>query len=762
MAETMNYRMNLVIDPKNVIKANRELRAMERYFERIQGRVLRIGRTRMAPEIVLKDRASKGLENLLRKLQRVRSEVVNASGTVTLKIQGGKVKVGPDASLLVSTITSNTVAINKLTAALGATKAGDGKKEDPKGFLDQLKEIFGDLKKIGGGLKTAGEIPGKFKELKDIWNDAEDEGGGSGGSTAKGKKNKKNKKGSKTKKGNKKTPKRNKLDKAANPKKSGSKMGKATNPKTFGSKLFKTAEKGGDLWKTAKSAAGDVIGGAKGLWNHGKDLLKGTGISSKLSSWMSSAAGKMKNSSLGGKASKVFKGGAGKLFSALGFGSSKGAKNKPRKLNIFGSKLGEWTKKGAKILGPVTDSVVGGAKGLWDNGKQLLKSGGGSAAKAVSFVGSTAGKIGKSGLGMASKVLKGGASKLLNLFSPDPKPKKANTANKTNKAKPSTNKAKAANAKKGAGFGTKLFKMAGKSGELLETVGSAGEDIIGGAQGLWKHGKELLSSTGIGSKISSVVSKVGKSGFGSAAGKLLAGGAKKLMGPLGFVSDAMSIASAKPGKERSKAIGSTIGSAAGTMIGGALGTLIPIPGVGNAIGATLGNMAGGFVGEKIGGLVADYAPKIKETFSSVKGWFSKKFGGKSKPKDNPAIIGPPVPAGPKVPVTNADYSAGVAAAPGPRLQTAATGGTAGAAAGGKLPQVVQISPEQMTTLSGFLRDMKTESTTQYNLPPGAVQVTVHEEYPVDVEGLIQQIGQRLRAEFQKASQNKKPVPFAQA
>lgn len=92
MAETMNYRMNLVIDPKNVIKANRELRAMERYFERIQGRVLRIGRTRMAPEIVLKDRASKGLDNLLRKLQRVRSEVINASGTVTLKVKHEQAK----------------------------------------------------------------------------------------------------------------------------------------------------------------------------------------------------------------------------------------------------------------------------------------------------------------------------------------------------------------------------------------------------------------------------------------------------------------------------------------------------------------------------------------------------------------------------------------------------------------------------------------------------------------------------------------------
>ncbi|MGV2806325.1 hypothetical protein GNF85_22535, partial [Clostridium perfringens] len=69
MAEAMNYRMNLVIDPKNVIKANRELRAMERYFERIQGRVMRIGRTRMAPEIVLKDSASKGLDSLLAKME---------------------------------------------------------------------------------------------------------------------------------------------------------------------------------------------------------------------------------------------------------------------------------------------------------------------------------------------------------------------------------------------------------------------------------------------------------------------------------------------------------------------------------------------------------------------------------------------------------------------------------------------------------------------------------------------------------------------
>lgn len=86
MAEALNYRMNLVIDPKNVIKANRELRAMERYFERIQGRVLKIGRTRMAPEIVLNDMASKGLDNLLNKINRVKSQIINASGNVNLKV----------------------------------------------------------------------------------------------------------------------------------------------------------------------------------------------------------------------------------------------------------------------------------------------------------------------------------------------------------------------------------------------------------------------------------------------------------------------------------------------------------------------------------------------------------------------------------------------------------------------------------------------------------------------------------------------------
>lgn len=76
------------------------------------------------------------------------------------------------------------------------------------------------------------------------------------------------------------------------------------------------------------------------------------------------------------------------------------------------------------------------------------------------------------------------------------------------------------------------------------------------------------------------------------------------------------------------------------------------------------------------------------------------------------------------------------------------------------PQSVQISPEQMSTISGLLMDFKTETTVNYNLPSGAVQVTVHEEHPIDVEGLILLVGQRLRAEFSKAAQNRKPTPMA--
>lgn len=572
MAETMNYRMNLVIDPKNVIKANRELRAMERYFERIQGRVLRIGRTRMAPEIVLKDRASKGLDNLLRKLQRVKSEVINASANINLNVKHASGQQ-PDFSRVAQALQGNTKALQELTVAIGALNIGGAASapapapEKPKTFLDKLKDGFGVMKTLGGGVKSAAEVPGKIKKVGEAWQ--------------------------------------------------------------------------GKIPEDQKAEA------SKSVAANDEPITK------------------------------------------------------TRKERIEGGRL----------------------------------------------------------------------------------PKR-----------------------------TRALNTVGALGDLVSTVGSAGVDLIGGSQDLWKTGKEWF---GIGSKATSAASPTAKAtsaatstaniassaakvagngGMGAMASGLIKGGLKKLPGPLGLVGDVMSIASAKPGKERAQAIGSTIGSNLLATAGGAIGTFL-LPGVGTAVGTVLGDMAGDFLGGKVGGFIADSAPKIKETFTGVTNWFSKNiFGKKDKPKDKddvskkPDVITTPTvpekqpvlpqaplmqrPTLPPYPPSSPYYQSyqmgmGMAspqnpnmAGPGPRMQSAVTNNAT--SAGGKMPQVVQISPEQMTTLSGFLRDFKTETTTQYNLPPGAVQVTVHEEYPVDVEGIIQQVGQRLRAEFAKATQNRKPQSMALA
>ncbi|WP_339322309.1 hypothetical protein [Paenibacillus sp. FSL W8-0194] len=596
MAETMNYRMNLVIDPKNVIKANRELRAMERYFERIQGRVLRIGRTRMAPEIVLKDRASKGLDNLLHKLQRVRSEVVNASANINLTVKHTSGQQ-PDFSPLVQVLQGNTKALLELTKALGSLKIGGAAAsataptpEKPKTVWDKLKDGFGAMKTFGGGVKSAAEVPGKFKKVGEAWQGKIPE----------------DQKGDASKSGTAKDEDQP-ITKTRKERIEGGRLPKRT-------RILNTVGAVGDLVSTFGSAGADLIGGSQDLWKTGKEWL---GIGSKATNAASSAA-----------------------------------------------------------------NATGAAT---------------SAASAASTV-------------------------------------------------------------------TKATSAATNS----------------------------VSST---ANIASSAAKVaGNGGVGAMASGLIKGGLKKLPGPLGLVGDVMSIASAKPGKERAQAIGSTIGSNLLATAGGAIGTFL-LPGVGTAVGTVLGDMAGDFLGGKIGGFIADSAPKIKETFTGVSNWFSKNIlGKKDKPKDKedvskkPDVIRTPAvpekqpllppaplmqrPTLPPYPPSSPyyqSYQMGMGmtspqnmnmAGPGPRMQSAVTNNAT--SAGGKIPQVVQISPEQLTTLSGFLRDMKTETTTQYNLPPGAVQVTVHEEYPVDVEGIIQQVGQRLRAEFAKATQNRKPQSMALA
>lgn len=241
-------------------------------------------------------------------------------------------------------------------------------------------------------------------------------------------------------------------------------------------------------------------------------------------------------------------------------------------------------------------------------------------------------------------------------------------------------------------------------------------------------------------------------------------------------------------------VGSTLGGMAGDFVGGKIGGLVSDYGPAMMDKA---KSAGKFLGEKasqVTGWLSDKAGDFGKGFSD---FFS--FGKKDEPKKAPAkppeVPKPAIPPQPAVAVATKPLTpmppfpglppgsqvmhgpqqpgakgvpnpygpmaiANQGVNPNPLLNTAAhanNGAKAkGKANGNPTPQVVQISPEQMGTLSGFLKDFKTETTNQFNLPAGAVQVTVHEN-KLDVDGLIMQIGYRLKAEILRATQNTKPV-----
>ncbi len=592
MAEDMNYRMNLVIDPKNVIKANRELRAMERYFERIQGRVMRIGRTRMAPEIVLKDSASKGLDNLLAKMQRVKSQVIQASANVKLNVQKqvdtnlnlsvqkqieASVQVdlraaGLDFSPLTDALTANTEAVDKLTVALGSLQLGGGGSGKKSGW-DTALNVFGTITAIGSTMKNGGQLYGKGTKMREAWG----------------------------------------KDKPA--------------PEPAP--------------RTAPRPNGVRRGGGRGSNSH------------------QSTAAAPKSEPDNKPLTKL-----GKRF------------NKAETAGDF-----------IETLGNTGSGAVKSIKGVLDITKGMF--GGGASSAIVS--------------GGAASVTKTGA------------------------------------------------------------------------------GSDAVKQAADGSTGANAVKNASKSGLGSG---LMKGLGKRALGPLGYIADATAIASAKPGKERNQAIGSAVGGGIGSTIGGIVGSVIPV--AGTMIGSTLGGTVGSFIGEKVGGAISGIGDKFNEGKEKVSKWFSNtfSFGKKDKeaaqpkdvlkappssatalpapiiPKPAPADFSKPLlpnpalnPYGPYVPPSHAASMSTF----GPPASAAQNQAFAGKPTS---PQSVQISPEQMSTISGLLMDFKTETTVNYNLPPGAVQVTVHEEHPIDVEGLILLIGQRLRAEFSKAAQNRKPTPMA--
>lgn len=277
----------------------------------------------------------------------------------------------------------------------------------------------------------------------------------------------------------------------------------------------------------------------------------------------------------------------------------------------------------------------------------------------------------------------------------------------------------------------------------------------------------------------------------------LAKGAGKLLRPISMLADVANIATAPP-EQRGRAVGSMIGGTAGTAIGTAIGSVL-LPGigtwVGGAVGGWAGSAAGGWIGDKakdIGNFMsnategagkalstaADFvSEKTKSMVSGISDFFG--FGSKKEEKTVSAttVANPtPVPTGPSIPpayIPSALTITGPMAyanSMGGQSTTAALMGTSvmqsqamalgnGAQTNGKSSTMtVQISEEQMSSLAGYLKDFKTETTNQIavNIPQGAVQVTVREN-AIDYDAITHQVGQRISGEFRRAMENRKTI-----
>jgi hypothetical protein len=237
--------------------------------------------------------------------------------------------------------------------------------------------------------------------------------------------------------------------------------------------------------------------------------------------------------------------------------------------------------------------------------------------------------------------------------------------------------------------------------------------------------------------------------------------------------------------------------------------VIPIPVIGNmlggSIGGWLGEKAGGWLGDKVGGFLKDnaegiskvakfasegasyLADKTTDFFSGVAGFFG--IGSKKEEQTAPVAADitssstpaapqtpPPPPAAPQMPPV---YRPAVLSITGPeaymnnRLGSPTAAGLMGTSvmqsqamamnnAGQPnekaSPLTVRISEEQMSSLAGYLKDFKTETTNQIsvNVAPGTVQVTVREN-AIDYDAVTQQVGQRISNELRRAMQNRKTI-----
>lgn len=281
----------------------------------------------------------------------------------------------------------------------------------------------------------------------------------------------------------------------------------------------------------------------------------------------------------------------------------------------------------------------------------------------------------------------------------------------------------------------------------------------------------------------------------------LAKGAGKLIRPISMLADVANIASAPP-EERGRAVGSMIGGTAGTAIGSAIGSVL-LPGigtwVGGAVGGWAGSAAGGWIGDKskdigkfmsnategVGNALSGAADYVSEKTKNITDGISSFFGFGSKKEDKtvsaatvastsqvatgpqmpPAYIPPALtmtgPAAYMNSKVGQSTSAGFMGTSVMQSQAMGLGNgaqTAGNANGKSSTMTVQISEDQMSSLSGYLKDFKTETTNQIsvNVPQGAVQVTVREN-AIDYDAISHQVGMRFAGEVRRAMENRKTI-----
>ncbi|MBW5447445.1 hypothetical protein GE107_15410 [Cohnella sp. CFH 77786] len=200
-----------------------------------------------------------------------------------------------------------------------------------------------------------------------------------------------------------------------------------------------------------------------------------------------------------------------------------------------------------------------------------------------------------------------------------------------------------------------------------------------------------------------------------ASGAPYLGSASSLAGkafrPLSVISDIANIATAKPGKERNRAIGSALGGWGGAAAGAAIGTAI-LPGVGTLIGGAIGGLAGSSVGEFVGEKLGKASDKLKSFLG---------FGRKKKKKEE--VVPPPTP---------------------PSIMPLPTA-TAQAALPGAAPLSRQLPGSQHVTAAGAV-------SINVNLPTGAVQLTVEDKLNYDEISAL--IGSKIAASIQQAMENR--------